>query len=106
MNEFEKAANEVEVQTGNLDDSGECCIEWIRHSETATVGLTKTDRMYSVVQKLAEKCPDDVKIKYSSDGYMVAHLPRTWVTIRAPKQLSEETKERLRENIRKAREKK
>ena len=100
MNEFEKACNEVE-QERNYEYSHENCIEWIKHSDIATVTFSQ-GRYITKIKKLAEKYPDEVQIVHENiDGSIVAHIPTKYIKISANKStLTEEQRlanaERLR----------
>ena len=43
-----------------------------------------------MIQRLAEKYPDDVHIRAQRDGAIEATLPKSWVKIRPPSQRSDE----------------
>jgi len=107
MNEFEKACSEVE-QDRNYEYSQENAIEWIKNSEVATVTFSQ-GRYISKIKKLAEKYPDKVQIKHENkDGSIVAHIPVKAIKINIieGRELTEEQKERNKENLAKAREEK
>jgi len=107
MNEFEKACSEVE-QDRNYEYSQENAIEWIKNSEVATVTFSQ-GRYISKIKKLAEKYPDKVQIKHENkDGSIVAHIPVKAIKINIieGRELTEEEKERNKENLAKAREEK
>lgn len=107
MNEFEKACSEVE-QDRNYEFSQENAIEWIKNSEVATVTFSQ-GRYISKIKKLAEKYPDKVQIKHENkDGSIVAHIPVKAIKINIieKRELTEEEKERNKENLAKAREEK
>ena len=102
MNEFEKACN-TEKYTGDMTQ--ECVIEWIRNDKEVTVTLAGHTRYNTKVKKLAEKYPDEVKIVVENpDSSIVAHLPLSYIKISRPKQVSEEMRERARENFARLRE--
>ncbi len=107
MNEFEKACSEVE-QDRNYEYSQENAIEWIKNSEVATVTFSQ-GRYISKIKKLAEKYPDKVQIRHENkDGSIVAHIPVKAIKINIieGRELTEEEKERNKENLAKAREEK
>ena len=98
MNEFEKACNEVDRNS----DAGECAIEWLKTSKTATVTFPGNTRFKSKVKKLAEEYPDEVKICHENkDGSIVAHIPVSYVKISHPKVYSEDAKKKMAENLKK-----
>ena len=101
MNDFEKAANEID----GVNESPECVIEWLRGNKTATVTFPNNTRFKTKVKKLAEQYPDEVQvIVENKDGSIVAHLPVSYIKInRAKIDLTDEQKkeraERLRKNL-------
>ena len=50
-----------------------------------------------MIQRLAEKYPDDVHIRGQRDGAIEATRPKSWVKIRPPRQLSDEQREAMAE---------
>lgn len=83
----------------------ESVIEWIRGQKEVTVTLAGNTRYHSKVRKLASQYPDEVKIvAENKDGSIVAHLPLSYIKISHPKIVSEEQKERARENMNRLRE--
>ena len=75
-------------------------IEFLRDQETATLTLSQ-GRFISKVRKLAEQYPEECKIiAENKDGSILAHIPTKWIKINANKvEVSEETKERGRQNL-------
>lgn len=97
MNEFSKACN-TENYTG--ETSQENVIEWIRGDKEVTVTLAGNTRYKTKVMKLAEEHPEEVKIRHiNADGSIVAHLPLKCIKINWPKKVSDESRERSRENM-------
>lgn len=100
MNEFEAIANEIERRSLTNETSQECCIEWIRNSKTATVTFPGNTKYASKIKKLSEEYPDQVKIRYENkDNSIVATIPTKFVKIAAPRKVSEEQKEAMRERM-------
>ena len=100
MNEFETVANEIDKRNQTYESSQECAIEWIRNSRTATATFPGNTKYCSKVKKLAEEYPEEVKIKYTNpDGSIVATLPTKYIKISAPKKVSEEQREKMRQRI-------
>ena len=100
MNEFETIANEIDKRNLNNESSQECAIEWIRNARTATVTFPGNTKYSSKIKKLSEEYPDDVKIRYENkDGSIVATVPVKFIKISAPRKVSEEQKEAMRERI-------
>lgn len=71
-------------------------IEWITGENTIAVTLT-SQRHINKIRKLAERKPDDVKITTNKDGSIYATLPLSYLKFNAPLTLTEERKEKLRE---------
>lgn len=100
MNEFETVANEIDKRNQTYESSQECVIEWIKNARTATVTFPGNTKYTTKIKKLAEEYPEDVKIRYvNGDGSIVASLPTKYVKISAPKKVSEEQKEKMRQRI-------
>lgn len=73
-------------------------IEWITSDNTMSVTLT-SQRHITRIRKLAERKPDDVKITTNKDGSIYATLPLSYLKFNPPKDLTEEQKEKLREQV-------
>jgi len=85
-----------------MADYRENAIEFYADEKTATVSFTQ-GRYITRIKKLAEKYPDECRIMAENkDGSIVAHIPTKWVKISPPKQISEETRERLSEQLRRS----
>lgn len=83
-----------------MADLRENSIEFYADDKTATVSFTQ-GRYITRIRKLAEKYPDECQITAENkDGSIVAHIPTKWVRVSPPKQISEETKEKLAEQLR------
>ena len=77
-------------------------IEWLRDQEQATLTLTQP-RTITSVKKLADKHPEECRIvSENKDGSICAHVPVRWITVRPPRQLSEETKRIMTERLQKS----
>lgn len=77
-------------------------IEWLRDQEQATLTLTQ-QRTITSVKKLADKHPEECRIvSENKDGSICAHVPVRWITVRPPRQLSEETKRMMTERLQKS----
>lgn len=82
--------------------STENVIEWLRDQEQATLTLTQP-RTITSVKKLADKHPEECRIvSENKDGSICAHVPVRWITVRPPRQLSEETKRIMTERLQKS----
>lgn len=80
-------------------------IEWITGEDTIAVTLT-SQRHITKICKLAERKPDEVKVATNKDGSIYATLPLSYLKFNPPKDLTEEQKEKLREQMKMVREKK
>ena len=98
MNDIEK----VNEHYGNT--MRENVIEWLRDSKTASVTLSQ-GKYITKVKKLAEKFPEEVKIiAENKDGSIVAHIPTRCIKINyVVRDIDEDMKEQLKENLAKAR---
>ena len=80
-------------------------IEWVTGDNTMSITLT-SQRHITRIRKLAERKPEEVKIVANKDGSIYATLPLSYLKFNPPMDLTEEQKEKLRERVRVAREKK
>ena len=86
-----------------MDDFRENVFEFVQNSDTATVTLCQ-GRYITRIRELAEKKPDKCKIVTENrDGSIVAHIPTSWIRINPDKELSEEHREKLRQNLERTR---
>ena len=76
----------------------ENCIEWLNGQDRVTVTLSQ-GKYINKVKKLAEKHEGVEIVKENTDGTLLAHLPLKFIKISAPKQMTEEQKERARERF-------
>lgn len=94
--EEENLDNESEVGIRNTDER-ENAIEWYTGHDTITVTLTQR-RLVNSVKKYAEKYPDEVQIvKINDDGTILAHIPLSYLRLRRPVEISEERRQKMRE---------
>ena len=90
-----------------MDGVIENIIEWLRGDKEAKVTAPTASKLKGQVMKLAEKYPDEVKIiDENRDGSIYASVPVKWVNIRHPRILSEESKEAVKEHLKRIRENK
>lgn len=76
-------------------------IEFLRGDATATVTVCQ-GRYISRIRELKERFPDEVEITddpETNGGYMVAHVPTTWIKINPPRELTDEQVNELRERL-------
>ena len=76
----------------------ENCIEWLNCQDRVTVTLSQP-RYINKVKKLAEKYKEVEIIKENTDGTLLAHLPLKFIKISAPRQVSDEQKEKAKERL-------
>lgn len=76
----------------------ENCIEWLNGQDRVTVTLSQ-GRYISKVKKLAETHKEVEIVKENADGTLLAHLPLKFIKISAPRQVSDEQKEKARERF-------
>ena len=101
MTDFPTAMDST-LPKGASDYSRENVIGWFKGSEIATVTFSQ-GRYISMIKKLAEKHPDDVKILEISDGTILAYIPvkAIHISIRNT-EMSEERKKAASERLKKA----
>lgn len=93
------------IEESRFVNANENAIEFMRDGKYATVTLSKPS-LINRVMKLAQQKPQDVQILMrpeNNGGYLYARVPVKWIKINPPKELSEETKEKLTEQLRKGR---
>ena len=102
MTDFPTAMDST-LPKGASDYSRENVIGWYKGSEIATITFSQ-GRYISMVKKLAEKYPDDVKILENADGTILAYVPvkAIHIGIRNIK-MSDEQKKIRSERLKKAR---
>lgn len=69
-------------------------IEWITGEKVISLTLT-SQRYITKIKKLAEKKPDDVKLTVNNDGSIYAEIPLTYLKLRAPKDLTDEQRQKI-----------
>lgn len=76
----------------------ETVINFCDASKTASIS-TSQEWMKRRIHKLANRKPDDVKI-ISEDRYtLIAELPRKWVRLQAPPELTEKQRKEIGERL-------
>lgn len=99
MTEFEKVSND-EINFTDSGDLRENAIYWTNGDENCTVNFTQV-KYITKVKKLAEKFPDDVKIKSEKNGVLIATLPVKAVKLNiVERELTDEERELMAERIR------
>lgn len=99
MTEFEKVSND-EINFTDSGDLRENAIYWTNGDENCTVNFTQV-KYITKVKRLAEKFPDDVKIKSEKNGVLIATLPVKAVKLNiVERELTDEERELMAERIR------
>lgn len=88
-----------------METNKENAIEWYTGGNIATLSLTSR-RHITKVKKLATTHPNEVEIVENPDGSLFAHVPLSYIKISAPRQMSEEQKQKAADRLRKTRVKK
>ena len=82
--------------TGNVEN----VIEFVKHSERATVTFCQ-GRYKSRIKKLAAERPEECEIvAENQDGSLCAHIPVAWIKINPTYQLTEEQRAQRAETMR------
>lgn len=82
-----------------MDRCMENVIEFIENEKRATVTFSQ-GRFKSRIRKLAAEHPEECKVvKENKDGSLLAHIPVSWIKISPVKEVSEEQRERARQNM-------
>ena len=102
MTDFPTAMDST-LPKGASDYSRENVIGWYKGSEIATITFSQ-GRYISMVKKLAEKYPDDVKILKNADGTILAYVPvkAIHISIRKNIEMTDEQKKAASERMKKA----
>lgn len=104
---MERIASVASVKVGDIllpEITGyvENTIEFTTGSKCVTVSLSQ-GRYKNRVKQLAKSHPEECEIvAENQDGSICAHIPVKWIRINPGSEISEEHKEKLRENLRKA----
>lgn len=90
-----------------MADFKETCIEYLDVDDVATVGSSER-RWINKIIKFHEQHPGVVKIvrmPEENSGYILAHVPKSWVKLSPPKQvnLTDEQRAARAERLRKSR---
>ena len=102
MNEHLQAINDAlpQVKVGDTRDNAICFtndVDW------AVVDFSQ-QRYITKIRKLAEEYPEECVITHENkDGSLVARVPKKWVKVSPPRQLTDEQKAQAAERLRKAR---
>lgn len=73
-----------------MADIKETCIEYTNDRNTATF-CSNEQKWINKVYKLAEKHSDEVQIikePEDNDGYILVHVPKSWMKLSPPKQVN------------------
>lgn len=82
-----------------MDRCMENVIEFIENEKRATVTFSQ-GRFKSRIRKLAAEHPEECQIvKENKDGSLLAYIPVSWIKISPVKEVSEEHRERARQNM-------
>jgi hypothetical protein len=101
MTDFPTAMDST-LPKGASDYSRENVIGWYKGSEIATITFSQ-GRYISMVKKLAEKYPDDVKVLNNADGTILAYVPvkAIHISLRKNTEMSDEQKKAASERFKK-----
>ena len=80
-------------------------IEFLIDQDVATLTISKQS-IKSKIRALAERYPDQVRVDIDENngGYMLAHLPVSFIRFRGPMKLTEDERQRRAENMSKMKE--
>ena len=88
-----------EISLSDYTDVTENVIEWEKDNGQATVTLSQRG-MISKIRKLAEARPEECQIiAENKDNSIVAHVPRKWIKISPPREVSEEYRQKSKEHM-------
>lgn len=81
-----------------MERSQENAIEWITGSDSAAATVSQT-RWINRLRKLAKANPAEVTLTNNEDGSVFATVPLSYIKISAPRKISDEQREKLRERM-------
>lgn len=100
----ENMQEDIEDDVVRGSDQRENVIEWYNGSERMTVTLSQR-RFINKIKRYAGRFPNEVEIvRENADGTLLAHVPLRFLDVRPPREVSEEQREKFRENMKKYRE--
>lgn len=74
----------------------EFVIEWLRGQTVATITAPNSSALKGRIQKLSIEHPEDCKIiAENKDGSILAHIPIGYIKLNAPRNWSEESREKM-----------
>ena len=79
-------------------------IEWLTGEKVISLTLT-SQRHITKIKKLAEKKPEDVKLTVNKDGSVYAEIPLSYLKLRAPKELTDEQRQKIGDRFKQVRNK-
>lgn len=90
-----------EIALEDIGSSTENVIEWQRDAQTATLSISQRGTI-SRIKKLAEKHPEKCQIiAENTDGSIYAHIPVKWIKIHAERDLTDEQRKVIAEQLHK-----
>lgn len=101
MNDFEQLCTENEDQT-KFELDNENVISFEKGSDVASVTLSQV-KLANRIRKLADKFPDDVKIRADYGLIVVATVPTKYIKISPPRVVSDDQKKAAAERLSKSR---
>lgn len=88
----------------NFDRNNENCVEWLNGQQTITVTLCE-QKYINKINRYKESHASDVEIlSENSDGSICVKLPKRWLKLSPPRQMSNEQKEAASARFKKMRE--
>lgn len=107
MNEFEKAVSAIDERTGWANDENvfespddKDIIDYSPNSRKLITATLTRKKWVNKVLEYAEKYPEEVQITHKNrDGSIVAHIPVSYLKITRPREMSEDQKNKARENM-------
>lgn len=85
-----------------MERSQENVIEWLTGDDRVGMTLSQT-KWINRISKLKASHPEEVGLIVNEDGSAFASVPLPWIKVSAPRQLSQEQREKLAERIKEVR---
>lgn len=96
---FLLAEQEEEKEKAYTGEFRENCLEWLNGQDVITCTISQK-KFRNKLLKMAELYPDDVKIEAMNDGVTIlVKIPLKYLSIRKPRELSEEEKRKAAERL-------
>ncbi len=81
-----------------MERSNENIIEWLTGEKEVELTLNQQGWVNKAI-KLAEQYPDEIRLWKNTDGSIFAKVPLKWISIRKPRQYTDEQKAEMAKRL-------